>query len=252
MSNYYDDATASDWSMNGSEWNVMSSDIQLGKSHVASDGSDHAFIDQDVTTTGSPTFADGAVTGSWTAGFLIGDGSQITGIDINILSDVDINSPVDGEALVYASGSWVNSTVAAGGGASYTYKEKINGEIYTGNLGYFVVPDELNGKEIKEVRIALLGLGDAAVKVDVRKNGTATTDSIFTSDVEIQIDSAATATNGVYQSGCDTVGSTVGTAGTTLDSALTTVTADDVLYIYVTQTGTSVKGTDLIVEVIMG
>jgi len=220
MSNYYDDATVSGWSINGSEWNVMGSDIVKAKNHADGDGSDHAFIDQDVTTTGSPTFAAGAVTGSWTAGYFIGDGSQLTGISAS--------------------------------GASFTYKEKINGEIYTGNLGYFVIPDELDGKEIKEVRIALLGLNSGYdVQVDVRKNGTTTTESIFTSDVPISIADTAVATNGVYQSGCDTVGSTVGTAGTTLDSLTTTIAADDVLYIYVTQVGSTSAGTDLIVEVII-
>lgn len=139
------------------------------------------------------------------------------------------------------------------GGASFTYKERILGEVYTGNLGYFVIPDELDTKLIKEVRIAVLGLPTGqALKVDIRKNGTASTDSIFTSDVAIEIGTGQAATNNIYQTGCDTSGSTVGTSGTTIDSARDDLTADDVLYVYVTQAGSTFTGVDLVVEVIIG
>lgn len=256
MSNYYDDATQAGWQMVGSEWNTMGSDI-LNSS-----------------TNGSPLFSAGAVTGSWTAGYFIGDGSQLTGLppsgETNTGSNLgagtaifaqktgvnlDFKTLVAGTSITLGSDAntiTINSS-ASGGGASFTYTEKINGEAYTGNLGYFVVPDELNTKLIKEVRISVLGLNTGqALKVDIRKNGTASTDSIFTSDIEIEIGTAQSATNGIYQTGCDTSGSTVGTAGTTIDAARDDLASDDVLYVYVTQVGSTLAGTDLRIEVIIG
>lgn len=175
----------------------------------------------------------------------------------NLVTDITATTQLDAtgtpSSSTYLRGDNTWATVAAGGGASYTWKEDFNGSVSTGRLARLMVPDELNGKVIKEVRIGLNGLPTgSALKVDVRKNGTATTDSIFTADTEIEVGTAASATNGIYQSGCDTAGSTVGTAGTTLDSARDDVASDDVLNIYVTQIGSTIAGTDLIVQVIIG
>jgi len=137
-----------------------------------------------------------------------------------------------------------------GGGAAATFERTYTGNVGTGRLIPIVIPDELDGLDIKEVRISLLGLpGGQALKVDVRKSGTATTDSIFTSDTEIEIGTGQSATNGVYQCGCNTSGSTVGTSGTTIDSARDTLSADDILWIYITQVGSTTSGADLVVSI---
>jgi hypothetical protein len=136
------------------------------------------------------------------------------------------------------------------GGAAATFERTYTGNVSTGRLIPISVPDELVGLDIKEVRISLLGLpAGQALKVDVRKSGTATTDSIFTSDVPIEIGTAQTATNGVYTTGCTTAGATVGTPGTTIDAARDTLAADDILWIYITQVGSTVAGADLVVTI---
>jgi len=131
------------------------------------------------------------------------------------------------------------------GGASALIERKIEGEIFTGTLMQIPILDAHNSLDIKEVRLSVVGLPTgASIKVDVRKNGTTSTDSIFTSDVELEIGTAQSATNGLYQSGCNISGSTVGTAGTTIDSARDTLASDDVLWIVVTQVGSTLTGTD--------
>jgi len=144
-----------------------------------------------------------------------------------------------------ANKKYVDDNAAGGGGAPPIYVTK-DGEQSTGLLYYIPITDAYDGMDITEVRISLLGLPTGSdFEVDVRKNGTASTDSIFTSDAEINIGTAQTATNGIYQVGCSTSGSTVGTAGTTIDSARDSVASDDVLFIYVTQVGSTITGTDL-------
>jgi len=145
--------------------------------------------------------------------------------------------------------SW--STPSAGGsGAAATFERTYSGSVSTGRLIPISIPDALAGKDIKEVRLSLLGLPTGqSLKVDVRKSGTLSTDSIFTSDVEISVGTAQSATNGVYTVGCDITGSTVGTAGTTIDSARDTLSADDILWVYITQVGSTISGSDLVVSI---
>ena len=69
---------------------------------------------------------------------------------------------------------------------------------------------------------------DEALMVDVRKNSTATTSSIFTSDTPMIISTSATLVNGVYK------------VNGILDSAHTTLSADDNLRVYVVQAGSAV------------
>lgn len=136
------------------------------------------------------------------------------------------------------------------GNAGALIERAVEGEVYTGTLLQIPIPDAYDGLDVTEVRISLTGLPSGqALKVDIRKNGTDTTDSIFTSDTEIEIATSESATNGVYQSGCDTSGSTVGTSGTTIDSGEDTLTADDVLFVVVTQVGSTTSGTDLTIQI---
>jgi len=141
---------------------------------------------------------------------------------------------------------------AGGSGTAYTVERVLENEIFTKTFMQIPITDELSGKDVKEVRLSLGGLPTGqAVKVDVRKNGTATTDSIFTGDVPIEIATTQTATNGVYQSGCDISGSTTGSAGTTIDSARDTLAADDVLWVIISQVGSTLTGSDLNVQVVI-
>jgi len=129
-------------------------------------------------------------------------------------------------------------------------ERKLEGEVYTGTLLQIPVTDSLAGLDIKEVRISLGGLpAGQAFKVDVRKNGLASTNSIFTSDVPIEIGTGQSATNGLYITGCDTSGATVGTPGTTIDSAQDTLAADDVLWVVITQVGSTTTGADFVCEI---
>ena len=148
--------------------------------------------------------------------------------------------------------SWEDAG-GSSGGASMVYERSIEGDLYTTTLMPIVIPDDLIGKDVKEVRIALSSLPTgAAFKVDVRKSGTASTDSIFTSDTEIEIGTGQSATNGIYMTGCDSSGSTVGTSGTTINSSEDTLAADDVLWIVIVQCGSTLSGTDFVCTVSVG
>ena len=144
----------------------------------------------------------------------------------------------------------VKWAAASSGGASFILERKIEGDLYTTTLMPFIVSDELNAKLIKEVRISVSSLPTgASLKVDVRKNGTAVTDSIFTSDVPIEVGTAQAATNGLYQVACDISGARVGTPNTTIDSARDDLASDDVLWVVIVQCGSTLAGTDLVVGV---
>jgi len=138
------------------------------------------------------------------------------------------------------------AALASGSGASACFERKIEGDLYTTTLMPIIFNDSYIGKKFKECRISVASLPTgASIKMDVRKNGTATTDSQFTSDVPIEILTTQTATNGLYQTGCTTAGATVGTPGTTIDSARDTIAADDVYWLVITQVGSTLAGTDL-------
>jgi len=137
----------------------------------------------------------------------------------------------------------------ASSGASAVFERKLEGDLYTTTFMPIIFNDDYIGLDFKEFRIAVASLPTgASIKVDVRKNGTATTDSQFTSDTPIEIGTSQTATNGLYMVGCTTAGATVGTPETTIDSARNTIAADDVYWIVITQVGSTLAGTDLVCE----
>ena len=170
-------------------------------------------------------------------------------VDIAMLSATGTPSSA---TYLRGDNTW-DTPAGGGGGASALIERSVQGSVSTGTVLQIPILDEHDGLDVKEVRLSLTGVPTGQdLKVDVRKNGVATTDSIFTSDTEIEMGTAASTTNGVFQSGCDTSGSTVGTAGTTIDAARDTVSADDVLYIVVTQVGSTIAGTDLNVQLTLG
>ena len=162
---------------------------------------------------------------------------------------IDGSSGTTGQVLT-TDGTDASWSDASGGGSSMVFERKIEGDLYTTTLMPIIIPDELNGKEIKEVRLSVASLPTgASIKVDVRKNGTASTDSIFTSDTPIEIGTAQTATNGLYMVACDISGARVGTPNTTIDSARDDLASDDVLWVVIVQCGSTLAGTDLVVGV---
>lgn len=145
---------------------------------------------------------------------------------------------------------YVDDNSGGTGSATIILERKLVGELFTGTMMPININDALATKDIKEVRISTTSLPvGQAIKVDIRKSGVATTNSIFTSDTPIEIGTSQTATNGVYMTGCDISGSTVGTSGTTIDSAQDTLSADDVLYVVITQVGSTTTGTDLVISI---
>lgn len=111
----------------------------------------------------------------------------------------------------------------------------VDWQLYTWRIWRYVVSDWLT---ISNVKASLETLPTTtSVKIDIRLNGTDTTDSIFTSDTPLEITTSESATNWVY-----TVDKTA------IDNW--TVVEDDVLYIYATQVGTSwVTGSDLTLNI---
>lgn len=124
---------------------------------------------------------------------------------------------------------------------------KLEGNVYTTTLPPTVTNDFLVGKDITEARVTLLGLpAGQDFKVQITRNGTATTNSIFTSDATLDVTTGQSATNGVYQVGCTSSATTVGTTTTRIDTAQDTIAADDVIYVIITQVGTGPTGADFI------
>lgn len=175
----------------------------------------------------------------------VGSGSQRL-IDLQVGGSTKFY--VDNTGAIYQNGVLLSSS------PSHTWKEKLNGELYTGCIGWFVVPDELDGLDLKEIRIACLGLPTGAdIEFDIRKNGTATTDSVLNGDVDMIIGTGQSATNGVYQVGVDTTSTElVGTTVAYIDTGENTLAADDVLYMYITQVGSTFAGADFIAEASIG
>jgi len=122
-------------------------------------------------------------------------------------------------------------------GATY-FSDSMDGELYTTVRTLDVAPSAGTITLARAIITGSLPQGQS-VKVDIRKNGTATTDSIFTSDTPMELTVSHTLTNNVY------------IATGTLDSAQISISQNDVLYAVVTQVGSTYAGSDLIVQVLM-
>lgn len=110
------------------------------------------------------------------------------------------------------------------------------GQIYAGmTLMYIRITEPC--KIIRDsVSVATQPSG-SSIYVDIRKNGTATTDSIHVSDAAIEITTGQPVINGLY------------TSFGTLDSAQVVCAEGDVLYVVCTQVGSTYSGSDVLVQI---
>ncbi len=111
-----------------------------------------------------------------------------------------------------------------------TYETNVDGQVYLGIIARFTVTTT---QTIAWVKASLWSLPTwADFKIDVRKNWTASTNSIFTSDTPISITTGQSATNWIYT-----------TTSTTIDNG--SLVANDVLYVVVTQIWSTLPWSDL-------
>lgn len=117
------------------------------------------------------------------------------------------------------------------------------GQIYAGmTLMYIRIPEACR---IIEVVVSLATQPSGAnAWFDVRKNGTAVTDSIFDSDTTLAITTSQSAVNGLYSAT-----SRPDTSNDYLDTAVQNCVAGDVLYVICTQIGTTYSGSDVLVQI---
>lgn len=110
------------------------------------------------------------------------------------------------------------------------------GQVYAGQVLMFIrIP---NACVILEDVVSVLSQpAGASLLVDIRKNGTATTNSIHSSDAAIEITTSQSAVNNHYES------------SGTLDSAQVTCAKGDELYVIVTQVGSTYSGSDILVQI---
>lgn len=118
------------------------------------------------------------------------------------------------------------------------------GQIYAGmTLMYIRIPEACRIVEVV-VSLATQPAGTSAL-FDVRKNGTAVTDSIFDTDTPLAITTGQGAVNGLYSA--TTRDATLGTD--LLDVDRQNCAVGDVLYVIATQIGSSFSGSDVLVQI---
>lgn len=127
-------------------------------------------------------------------------------------------------------------TGGSGGGGTGTIIREREGDLVEEVFMYCRVPAD---GTISSIVASVLALPSGqSILIDVRKNGTTSTDSVFSADQPITITDSETATNGIYQ-----------VAGT-LDSSQASCVTGDIISIYVLQVGSDNPGQDLCVQVV--
>lgn len=189
----------------------------------------------DVTGSGELTIASGAV-------------------DIAMLS---ATGTADNTTYLRGDNTW--ATPAGGSGATVVVEKFImHGDILTGSFMPYTIPTDMNGLDLKEIRAFVNTLPTGAdIIFNVYKNtadvdSPTSTDSMLTSDTGVSIGTGQSATNGLYQVGCSSSGSIVGTPGTTIDSGESTVATNDVITINISQVGSTLTGSNMSIELVFG
>ena len=147
---------------------TIESDTAANNTHRTSDGSDHTYIDQDVTTTATPTFA-GVVTGGNVDGRDVSvDGAKLDGIEPNAKDD-----QVASEVPVTATGNLAATNVQAG-------LEELQSDIDS-----ILVDNTLDSRYYTETEVdTLLAAQDQAVEITYDN----TDSSIAATNVKTAID----------------------------------------------------------------
>jgi len=108
-----------------------------------------------------------------------------------------------------------------------------SGVITTGEKFSFIVKEAFDLADVEiESDIAPTG---SSIKVDIRRNGTASTDSVFTSDTEVEIPTSQSATHGKYKNN-----------STAIDNGSFAV--GDLCTGIVTQGGSTIAGSNLVIK----
>jgi len=117
-----------------------------------------------------------------------------------------------------------------GGSTAQMYEGNIDGQTYKGMIAKYVAKQ---GQTLAGVKIVGSTLPTGSnFTLDVRKNGVASTNSIFISDTPIAITTSQSATNGQYI-----------TTKTDIDNG--TLVENDVLYVFVVDEGSTLALKDL-------
>lgn len=215
---------------------VIDESKSLNEQVPATDYNIIAATTNDITTNGLPqklTFAGTTHEGLVVISLTTTQRDALTGVGTGAI----IWNSTDSELQHYTGSAW--EALGGAGGGFLEVLTTASGSIPTGTL-----PLAYRFREagtINELRIIALGVSGTVsefLKVQVTKNGTATTDSIFTSDTEASIEGNATASNDIY------------TSTGTLDTGAghDVVSAGDVLWFIVTENSMSPGATDLEVQ----
>lgn len=161
------------------------------------------------------------------------DGDSVTNLTMStarLLGRSTAGTGVVEEITLWTWLSFSGTTLNASAWSNPIFEVQIAWEQVVWKIARFTVKAS---QTIAWVKISLWTLPTwADFKVDVRRNWTATTNSIFTSDATIDITTWQSATNWVYT-----------TTKTTIDNW--TCAENDILYVYITQIGSTLSWTDL-------
>ena len=146
--------------------------------------------------------------------------AKLTGIEEGATADLTATEIV---ALINASSEVIDSANLNQSSLSTVLERGFVGEVVVGDSLRIYNPRA--GTILSATVISSTKPSGESLMVDVRKNGTATTNSIFTSDTPMILGTSTSLTNGVY------------VTNGILDAAQVSLAPGDVLRAYVTQTG---------------
>lgn len=165
---------------------TIESDTALNNTHRTSDGTDHTYIDQDVTTTATPTFAGLVTTGLVDGRDISVDGLKLDGIEAGATAD-QTKLEIDALGIDAATVNGLTVDTAVPVGALFTDTTYTDAEIktkYENNLDTNAFTDaektklasqsgtntgdqDLSGKADIATTLAGYGIGDAYTKTEL-------------------------------------------------------------------------------------